>query len=614
MRALALLLAFASVLPTAWSGTPAASADAAPAAAAGPDGPPKVLRYAIRIAETGFDPARVTDLYSRTIIAGIFDAPLRWDYLARPHRLKPAGADLPQVSEDFRTLTFKVRPGLYFAPDPAFQGRKRELTAHDYVYSIKRHYDPVVKSGNLYLLENARVVGMAALREAALKGQPFDYDREVEGLRALDRYTFEVRTETPDPRLINIFADAAMGAVAREVVEAVGDRVMEHPVGTGAWRLTQWRRSSLMVLEKNPNFREEFYNEQPDGSDPRLAQQARQLQGRRLPMIDRVEISVIEENQPRWLSFLQGQADFLDDMPQEFAPIAIPRNRLAPNLAQRGIQSFRYARSDVSMSYFNMEDPVVGGYTPDKVALRRAISLALDVAREIRLARRGQAIPAQGPIGPLVYGYDPTLRSTMSEFDLERAKALLDTYGYTDRNGDGWREQPDGSPLLLTYATEPDGEKRALAELWQKSMNQLGVRIRFQIGKFPENLKAANAGRLQMWGVGWSASVPDGDYFLGLGYGGNKGQANKARFDLPAFNRVFEQQKTLPNGDQRLELMREAQRLMVAYMPYKFHVHRIYTDMAQPWVMGYNRNLFVRDFWTFIDIDTRAEARARSRP
>ena len=117
-----------------------------------------------------------------------------------------------------------------------------------------------------------------------------------------------------------------------------------------------------------------------------------------------------------------------------------------------------------------------------------------------------------------------------------------------------------------------------------------------------------------MWGVGWSASVPDGDYFLGLGYGGNKGQANKARFDLPAFNRVFEQQKTLPNGDQRLELMREAQRLMVAYMPYKFHVHRIYTDMAQPWVMGYNRNLFVRDFWTFIDIDTRAEARARSRP
>ena len=126
----------------------AAAAESTAASAATGDAPAtaaprKVLRYAIRVAETGFDPAQVSDLYSRTITAGIFDAPLRFDYLARPVRLKPSTVEaLPEISADFKTLTFRVKPGIYFADDPAFKGRKRELTAADYVYTIKRHYDP----------------------------------------------------------------------------------------------------------------------------------------------------------------------------------------------------------------------------------------------------------------------------------------------------------------------------------------------------------------------------------------------------------------------------------------------------------------------------------------
>ena len=126
---------------------------------------PKVLRYAFRVAETGFDPVQVTDLYSRIVVAGIFEAPLQFDYLARPFKLRPATTTgMPEVSADFKTLTFHIKPGIYFADDPAFKGKKRELVAQDYVYSIKRHYDPVWKSGNLYLLENAKILWLSELR------------------------------------------------------------------------------------------------------------------------------------------------------------------------------------------------------------------------------------------------------------------------------------------------------------------------------------------------------------------------------------------------------------------------------------------------------------------
>jgi ABC-type transport system substrate-binding protein len=113
-----------------------------------------------------------------------------------------------------------------------------------------------------------------------------------------------------------------------------------------------------------------------------------------------------------------------------------------------------------------------------------------------------------------------------------------------------------------------------------------------------------------MWGVGWVAGAPDADTFLALGYGPNKGQANHARFDLPAFNRLYERQRMLPNGPERQQLMTEAARLMVAYMPYKVHVHRIYTDLAHPWVLGYHRNIFVRDFFRYIDVDPQRQAAA----
>jgi ABC-type transport system substrate-binding protein len=589
--------------------TTTASAQSAPTAG------PKVLRYAFAVAETGFDPAQLSDLYSRTITAGIFEAPLAFDFLARPFVMKPLTAEaMPEISADFTSFTFRIQRGILFADDPAFKGVARELTAQDYVYSIKRHYDPRWKSPNLYLLENARLLGLTELRKKVLEAKmPFPYDTEVEGIRALDRYTFQVRLAEPSPRFHQqLMTDSSVfGAMAREVVEFYGDKIMEHPVGTGAYRLAEWRRSSRIVLERNPSFREVLYDEQPSADDLQGQAIAKLMRGKRLPLIDRIEVAIIEETQPRWLSFLNAQSDFLERLPNEFANVVIPNNKLAPNLVKQGVKMDQAPLVDVTLAaLFNQENPIVGGYTPDKVALRRAIALAYNSDEEVRLVRKNQAVVAQGAIAPLAFGYDPTIKTEMSDFDVPRAKALLDLYGYVDRDGDGWRDLPSGAPLVLEYATQPDQLSRQLAELWQKSMKAIGLRIVFKSAKWPENLKASRGGKLMMWGVGWLAASPDGDTFLALAYGPNKGQANHSRFDLPAFNELYIRQNKMPDGPERQRVMQEASKLMVAYVPYKISGHRIATDLMQPWVLGYKRNPFIREFWKYLDIDQNLRGKA----
>lgn len=570
-----------------------------------PSAPPKVLRYAMEVAETGFDPAQVPDVYSREIIDNIIEAPLRYDLLARPLKLRVAtAAALPEMSPDFRELTLKLRPGIFFADDPAFHGRARELTAEDYAYTLKRHFDPALHSVAYADLLGDDILGLQALRERAQnRGQPFDYGAPVEGLRVLDRYTLRIRFGHPNPRFpLKLAETVYAGAIAREVAEAYGDAIMEHPVGTGPYRLVQWRRSSFIALERNPRFRDEFYDEQPAAGDAAGQAIATKLHGRREPMIDRVEVSIIEEPQPSWLAYLGGAFDFTR-MPYEFAATAAPDGRLAPNLERRGMHLHQVVQPDVLYTYFNMDDPVVGGYTPERVALRRAIALGYDNDEEIRLLRKPLAIPAQGLLAPLVAGYDPAYRSAMSDYDPVRARALLDLYGYVDANGDGWRERPGGGALVLHMATQPDSNARQLNELWQKKMAAIGIRLVFDRRPWPEQMKQARAGKLQMWTLGASSDEPDPEDLLMLGYGPDKGEGNWSRFDLPEYNAAWRRVKDLPEGPERSAAIAQAQKLLLAWMPLKTHLHRVRLVLAQPWLVGYPANPFVNGFWRFLDID-----------
>jgi len=575
----------------------------------------KVLRVMFNSAETSFDPARISDLYSRTITAHIFESLYGYDHLARPAKVVPRLAEgMPEHNADFTVWTVRLQRGIFFADDPVFGGKPRPLVAADVVYGFLRSADPANKSPFASEVIGIGFRGLAARRKAAqASGVRFDYDTPVEGLQVVDAHTLRFVLEAPRPRFVTkLTFNSILPAQAREVVEHYGETIGEHPVGTGPFRLKQWVRSSKIVLARSPQYRNVVYGGQPAADDADGQALLARFKGRRLPMVDQVEVAIIEENQPQWLSFLNAEIDALvsnaGSVPLEFAPLAVPNGRLAPNLAKRGVQLHRNLRADSALLYFNMDDPVVGGIAPEKVALRRALSLAYDVGREVRLVRRGQAMPAQSPVMPGTRGYDPAFRSSMSAYDPARARALLDLYGYVDRDGDGFRELPDGRPLVLQMSTEPEQIYRLFNDVWRRCMLDIGVRCDFKIAQWPTNLKSAQGGTLQMWMLGDSAGEPDGQDALRRWYGPEAGQGNLARFKLPAFDAVFDRMQALPDGPERDALFTELKRIAAVYMPYKVLVHRIANELLHPWVSGYRRAPFWNDWWHMVDVDPALRA------
>lgn len=565
--------------------------------------PRKVVRVAFSAAETAFDPVAVSDLYSLTIVEGILEPMLTYDYLARPLKLVPNTLEsMPEIGDAGSTYTFRLKRGILFADDPAFKGKPRELVASDYAYSMKRLLDPKLRSPWAFLLEGKIAALDRIAREARERGSGLDYDSPLPGIEVVDRYTLRLHLDAPDYNLLYIFAMPTLSAVAREVVERYGADIGSHPVGTGAYRLKEWVRSSKIVLEASPSYREEYFAGQPAAGDREAERLSAQSRGRRMPAVGRVEVSINEEPQPRYLAFLSGDLDYLG-VPSEFAPISVPGGKLAPNLARRGIRLSRFVEPDVTYTYFNMDDPVVGGYSREKVALRRAISLAYDTRAEIAVLLKDQAIPAQTPIPPGVAGYDPRVKNAAREYDPARARALLDYYGYRDVDGDGYRELPDGRPLELEYASTTTTRDRQFDELWKRCMDAIGIKIKFRKAKWPDLLKESKLGRLQMKGSAWAADYPDGDNFLQLLYGPNAGQANDARFRLREFDRLYEQAKRLPDSPERNALYRDMTRYVIAYAPWKLGVHRVASTLVQPWIVGYRDHPILHATWKYLDVD-----------
>jgi ABC-type transport system substrate-binding protein len=583
------------LLAFALGATPARGADSA-----------KTLRVAFSIAETSFDPAFASDAASDSIIANIFDTMLDYDYLVRPVKLVPRALEaMPAVEDGGRTYICRIRQGIYFTPDPAFKGRARELTAADFAYSLKRHLDPAVKSPWLWLLEG-KLVGGDEVRARATRTGKFDYDAPLPGLTVVDRYTLKIRLTAPDLRFPYVLAVPNTGAVAREVVEAYGADIGAHPVGTGPYMLGEYRRSARIVLVANPGFRHTTYA--PAGAVPPASQRvAATLEGRKLPLAGRVEVSIIEEGQARWLAFQNREIDFLDVFPTEFIDQVLDNGKLRPAVAAKGIVHDVLLRPNTWWTYFNMKDAQLGGYAPERIALRRAIGMAYDVDELIRVLAKGRAVPAHGPIPPDIAGYDPALKTQAQLHDPAAARALLDKFGYRDRDGDGYREAPDGSRLTLERWSTPDSLARQGDELWKKNMDAVGLRIEFRKERLPELRKMARLGKIPMRGDGWNADYPDAENFLQLLYGPNAGQENQAQFDLPEFNRLYAQARELPDSSERTRLFNRMTELVIAYAPWRLTYHRLEDSVRHAWVRTYVPHPIRSQWWQYIDIDRGAQ-------
>ena len=565
--------------------------------------PLKILRTAYPSAENGFDCAIESDDFTSTLCDNIFDTLLQYDFLARPIRMQPrAAVALPEISADGKTYTLRLKRGITFTDHPAFKGKKRELVAADYVYSMKRLLDPANRAKWQFLLDG-KIDGLNELAAEAKKSGKFDYDKPIRGLEATDSHTLVIRLKAPDYNLPYILAMPATAAFAREVVEQYGTAVAEHPVGTGPFRLKEWRRSSRITLEANADFRgETFDSVGGDGEKERAI--AAHLKGKRLPLIQRIEIDVIDEDQPRWLAFLGEEHDYIRPIPPPLADAAFPGGKLAPNLVRAKITTTPDEGAWLTYTTFNMEDKTIGGYTPERIALRRAISMAFPIQDEVAVIEKGQAEAAWSPIARGMAGFVDE-RASFHEYNPARAKALLDMYGFIDRDGDGWREMPDGSPLVIDHASYPDQRVRSRNELWGRAMERIGIRMTFnKVEKLPELRKLATLGKIPMFSYGWIADYPDGENFLQLFWSKSIGGPNYTLFSRPEFDALYERIKVMPDTPERTELYRQMVHILWVYNPWRVNTLKQGSVAIQPWVIGYKKHPFGFEPFRYLDIDT----------
>ncbi|MCC6196955.1 MAG: heme-binding protein [Burkholderiales bacterium] len=568
--------------------------------------PSKVLRLTFEVAESGFDPVRVSDNYSATVNEAIFERLLTYDYLARPAKLVPMVADaMPEVTDDGRTYTFKLRKGIYFTPDPAFKGAKRELVARDFVYSFMRFFDPANRAPYAFMLEG-RIKGLDELAAAAKKTGRFDYDAKLPDLVAVDRHTLRITLARADNTFPFVVAHTSFGAVAREVIEAYPGETDAHPVGTGAYKLAEWKRASRIVLTANPDYRGFTWTFAGTPGDTRDAALIEAMKGKAMPRIGRVEISVIEEFQTQWLAFRNKQADLLN-LPSAFRTEAFDADdRLVPALVNEKVSVYSFIAPEIVYAYFNFRDPVVGGFAREKVALRRAMILAYRIDDDIDVIRRRMAVRAQMPVPAGVVGHDPSYR-TLNQYDPDLANRLLDRFGY-QKGADGYRRLPDGKPLVIRFATQGTVVDREHNELWKKSLDAIGIRVEFAVAPFADNLKAAKACKAMVWESAWGADYPDGDNFMQLLYGPNTGQSNNGCYESKAFDAFYEKARALPDSPERNRLFLEMSRQMEVDGAWSLHLSRERRWLIRPWVRGFKRHPILHAEWQYMDMEPASGA------
>lgn len=558
----------------------------------------KVLRIAFEAPDDGFDMVKTFNFYSGNVADVIFERLLQYDYLANPVKLVPATAQsMPVIKENGKVYIFKIKPGIYFTADPEFKGQRRELIAEDYVYSVKRILDPKNHSSS-YAFIDQKIVGANALVEQAKQTGRFNYDAKIEGVKALDRYTLQFTLTQPDYNFPYILAYSTFGATAREVVDYYKDRLGMHPVGTGPYMLSKYVPRSKIELVANPDYRGFVWNFKSTGTawDNQLV---KEMTGKKMPQIGKVNISIIEEEQSRWLAFQSKQLDF-DKLTSSSIPKVLDQNnQLKPAMRQKGIRLYPNKEAEITYTMLNMRDPIIGGNNLDKIALRRAIAMSFNVDEYIRILRKGQAVKAEMLVPAGVNGHNPKYRSSIG-YNPSLANKLLDHFGYK-KGADGYRNLPNGKALVLKINTESGSSSVMYSELWKKNLDAIGIRADFRVSNFADNLKAATQCQYMIWGGAWHADYPEGENFTQLLYGPNVGRGNQSCYSSSAYDGLYKQAMQQP-PEKRMPYYEKMSRQIEAENPLILQDTRIRNWVIQSHVQGFKAHPIMNSNWQYLDI------------
>jgi len=550
------------------------------------------------------DPALAADLTSSYMVAALYDTLIEYDYTKRPYQISPSMIEkLPDVGEGAKDYIFVLRDDLYFIDDPCFAPFaadasticRRKVTSRDVVFSLLRLADVRLRSPGNWMWRG-KIKGIEKFYERTSQASSKDfspYDSGCEGFEIIDDRTFKIKLEQPDPRFLYLLAIPYASIVSRTAVEHYGETIAERPVGSGAFTLREWNRDYVLVMDKNPNYRCQFYRHAENKAE----------QAKGLPLLDRVVCYLVKQPLSTWLMFLQGELDMSSLDKESFDAVVDKDMNLVPSLGMRGIKMVQIPSFEVVYVGFNHNDQLFRG----NVELRRALSLAYDVKARIRHVNN-LILPANGPIPPGAAGYDEKYKNPYGHQDLEKAAAHLALAGYP--NG---FDPMTGKPLEITFDLGyTDPHYRQLAELMVNDMRKIGVKIKPILNNKPRFFQKLREGQVQMFHMSWVGDYPDAENFLQLFYGANAGTCNRANFKDEEYDKLFESIKSMPDCHERTAIYAKMAKNLTEKCPWIFEGYPISYKLTHCWLENYLPHDFAFNRWKYLSVDPAKRAATKN--
>ena len=553
------------------------------------------INIAIPANVKGLDPITTNDLYSGMVVAQVYEGLLQYNYLKRPYTLEPKLADgMPTISKDGLTYTFKIKKGVKFQDNAAFKdGKGRDITAQDFIYSWKRLADPRNASEGFWIFDG-KIKGLNEWA-SAVKGEKANYDTPIEGLTAADPQTLIIKLTGVYHQLSYVMAMQFTSVVAKEAVEKYGKEIINNPVGTGPFMLEKsgdWVRNSKITLKKNPTYRQDLYPTEGEKGDAEKGLLADA--GKPMPFAEKLTFTEIVEDQPRWQNGLKGNFDYFT-IPKDNFENAVKDNKIAPDLAAKGMGLDISVAQSTSYTGFNMVDPI---FAKNKY-LRQAMSKAFDSQTYITKFLNGRGIVAQSPVPPGIDGYDDTYKNINAKFDVPAAKELLAKAGF-----------PEGKGLPeLQFEAMSDSTARQGAEFFTQNMAAIGVKMRINSNTWPQFQEKLKGQKFQVYSMAWMADYPDAQNFFQLFYSKNKSPGpNDMAFANAEFDKVYDTALKLPPGAERTKLYVKLRDILAEECPWIFGAHSMNYRFVQGWTKNWKSTEVVIDVPKYMRADAKQRA------